>query len=257
MRHILSADNRSILERFAVPGTLVALDFDGTLAPIVPDRDRAALLPATRKLLAELAGRYPCLVISGRARGDLRERLRGTGINAVIGNHGIEPWNESAALENRVRRWLPALGRDLGEIRGVDIENKRFSLAVHYRGAADKDAARDAIETAARALDGARLVGGKQVLNIVPARAPHKGTALQRHLSRSRCRRAIYVGDDDTDEDVFALADRRSILGIRIGRNRESLAAYYLRRQPEIDAFLRLLLELRTARTERRRTPAR
>lgn len=249
MRYLLAEGNHAALKRFAVPGTLVALDFDGTLAPIVRDRDRAALRPSTRKLLAELAVRYPCMILSGRARSDLRERLCGTGINAVIGNHGIEPWSASATLENTVRRWLPLLRDKLGHLRGVDIENKRFSVAVHYRHAENSEQARRAIAATAETLDKVRLIGGKQVVNILPARAPHKGTALERHLTRSRCQRAIYVGDDDTDEDAFALADRRQILGVRIGRNRDSLAEYYLRRQPEIDRFIRLLLEFRTGKS--------
>jgi trehalose 6-phosphate phosphatase len=90
-------------------------------------------------------------------------------------------------------------------------------------------------------------VGGKQVVNIVPARAPHKGAALERERARRRCTTAIYVGDDETDEDVFTLGRPEALLTIRVGRRRSSAAAYYLRSQREIDALLRALARLRRA----------
>ena len=68
MRNILARDHREILGQFASSSTLVAFDFDGTLAPIVPHRDCAAMRSATRCLLRELASLYPCIVISARAQ---------------------------------------------------------------------------------------------------------------------------------------------------------------------------------------------
>ncbi|MBI2994940.1 MAG: trehalose-phosphatase [Gammaproteobacteria bacterium] len=248
MRYILSAANRRILSKFASLNTLVALDFDGTLAPIVHDRDRASLRPSTRHLLAGLAGQYPCVVLSGRTRSDVQARLGGTGIKTVIGNHGIEPWSISPAWEKAVRSWLPLLSDGLKRFHGVSIEDKRFSVAVHYRAETRKQEVRHAIRAVARALGAVRLIGGKQVINILPANAPHKGHAFERQLDHSRCKRAIYIGDDDTDEDVFALPNRQRILTVRVGKDRDSLAGYYLRNQREIDRLIRLLLELRSGR---------
>lgn len=248
MRCIFSAGNRNVLKKFASLDTLVALDFDGTLAPIVHDRNRAALRQTTRRLLAGLAAHYPCVVISGRARSDVLRRLKGTGIEDIVGNHGIEPWTTSPILEKAVRRWLPLLKASLGQFHGVEIEDKRFSVAIHYRGESRKQKARRAIEAAARKLAAVRLIGGKQVINILPAGAPHKGLAFERQLIRSRCNRAIYVGDDDTDEDVFALPGRGRILTVRVGLNRDSLAGYYMCNQRDIDRFIRRLVELRAGR---------
>lgn len=245
MRYIFSAGNRNVLKKFASSDTLVALDFDGTLAPIVRERNRAALRQTTRKLLAELAALFPCVVISGRTRSDVQRRLRGTGIRDIVGNHGIEPWSTSPALEKVVRCWLPLLRAGLSQFHGVGIEDKRFSVAVHYRAERRKLEARRTIEAVARKLGAVRLIGGKQVINILPAGAPHKGLALERQLMHSRCNRAIYVGDDDTDEDVFALPGRGRMLTIRVGPNRDSLAGYYMRNQRDIDRFIRQLMELR------------
>jgi trehalose 6-phosphate phosphatase len=246
MQQILSSRNRPVLRRFALPNTLVAFDFDGTLAPIIRDHHRAALRKTTINLLAKLATLYPCMVISGRARNDVRRRLRGTGIREIIGNHGIEPWSGSPAMEKSVRRWLPLLKCTLRRFRGVVIENKQFSVAIHYRHEPCKREARATIAAVARELGAVRLVGGKQVVNILPAGAPHKGLALERELLKTRCNKAIYIGDDDTDEDVFALPGRRRLLTIRVGLDRRSLARYYLGTQREIDRVIQRLVDLRS-----------
>jgi len=245
MQYIFSSRNRQVLKKFALSNTIVAFDFDGTLAPIVHNRHRAAIRQSTRDLLAILATLYRCVVISGRARNDVRRRLRGIGVRGIVGNHGIEPWSTSPALENAVRHWLPLLKDKLQQFRGVAIENKRFSVAIHYRHEPRKQEARATIAATARDLGAVRLVGGKQVVNILPAGAPHKGLALERELRKMHRSKAIYLGDDDTDEDVFALPDRGRLLSIRVGLNRSSLARYYIRRQSEIDRIIQKLIELR------------
>ena len=68
MNRILSAANVDVLAQYAWSRVLLAFDFDGTLAPIVPDRDDARMRPRTRALLEEICRRYPCAVISGRSR---------------------------------------------------------------------------------------------------------------------------------------------------------------------------------------------
>ena len=148
-------------------------------------------------------------------------------------------------MEKAVRHWLPILKEHLRRFRGVAIEDKRFSVAIHYRHEPRKQAARAAIAAAVRELGAARLVGGKQVVNILPGEAPHKGLALERELLKTGCNKAIYIGDDDTDEDVFALRDCRRLLSIRVGLNRSSLAKYYIRSQREIDRVIRKLVHLR------------
>ncbi len=82
-------------------------------------------------------------------------------------------------------------------------------------------------------------------MSIVSQRAPHKGIALRAELVRLKCDRAVYVGDDETDEDVFSLTDDGlSLFAIRVGRKNHSRAGYFLRNQEEIDELLRLLLRL-------------
>jgi trehalose 6-phosphate phosphatase len=204
--------------------------------------------PATRRLLSVVADRYPSIVVSGRARPDARRWVRGIRLEEVVGNHGIEPLQPTGRMREEVLRWTPLLTQRLSSFKGVSIENKTFSLAVHYRLSREKKKALGAILEAARELGPHRVIAGKQVVNLLPAGAPHKGIAVERERDRLKCDTSIYVGDDETDEDVFAIDAPGRLLSIRVGPRRASHAAYYLRNQAAIDDFLEELLRLRPAR---------
>ena len=245
MKDILSRAGRQILEQFAASNVLLAFDYDGTLSPIVVDRDRASMRPTTRQRLEALAALYPVVVISGRTQADVLRRLRGTGVCDVVGNHGIEPWQATRSVMDEVRRWQPLLRGRLSSLRGVQIEDKGFSVAVHYRQSREKKRARALILEAASRLGDVRVIGGKQVVNILPKDAPHKGLALERERERLGCDTAIYVGDDETDEDVFTLDQPGRLLTIRVGHKRASMADYCIRSQRDIDSLIHALLTLR------------
>ncbi len=196
----------------------------------------------TRQLLRRLATLYPCIVVSGRARADVLSRLEGLNVARVVGNHGAE--TESAPLERQtVQRWKRLLQGELDAIPGVWLEDKGSSLAVHYRQSERKQEAQQRIRTATQRLTAARVYGGKQVVNIVLEEAPHKGDAVLRERERMQCEWVLYVGDDENDEDAFAL--RGNVLAVRIGRKLRSKAAYYLRTQEEIDELLKRLIAVR------------
>jgi trehalose 6-phosphate phosphatase len=144
-----------------------------------------------------------------------------------------------------VERWAPILSRRLSGFKGVRIENKTFSIAVHYRRSREKKKALAAILEAAGALGSVRVIGGKQVVNILPDGAPHKGIALERERDRLRLDTAIYVGDDETDEDVFGLDRPGRLLTVRVGPRRSSQASYYVRSQTAIDELLAVFVSLR------------
>jgi len=245
VKAILSPRQRGLLEQFACSRVLLAFDFDGTLAPIAADRERAWMRARTRARMAAVTERYPAIVISGRSRADVLRRLAGSGVQGVLGNHGSEPCEGSARLETLVHGWTPLLAARLARWPGVQIEDKGLSLAIHYRQSRAKTRARAAILQAAKKLGEVRVLGGKQVVNILPKGAPHKGLALERELRARGCDTAIYVGDDETDEDVFGLDQPGRLLAIRVGASRSSLAPYFLRAQCEIDELLRVLAVLR------------
>lgn len=255
MREILSRANREVLRQFAWSNVLLAFDYDGTLAPIVLDPDRAAMRAGTRRLLATVAARYPTIVVSGRSRRDVRRWLQGVPLKQIVGNHGIEPWQAHRPLMDEVARCLPVLERCLSGHAGVRIENKSYSVSVHYRRSRQKRRALDAILRASARLGAVRVIGGKQVVNILPAGAPHKGMALERERDRLGCDTAIYVGDDETDEDVFALDQPGRLLTIRVAAKRSSRAVYCLRNQAAMDDLLAVLADLRRPALARAAAP--
>lgn len=250
MKDILARSQRRVLAEFAQSNVLLAFDYDGTLAPIVCDPERAVMRRRTRRLLGRLARVYPCVVISGRSRRDVKRMLDGVGVTQVVGNHGIEPHRPSREFRALVRRWRALLSGSLAGLGGVTVEDKGLSLTVHFRRSRRKIHSREAVFCAAAGLPRARVFGGKDVVNVVPRRAPHKGIALEAERDTLGCAKAIYVGDDETDEDVFSHGRRHRLLSIRVGAEASSKASYSLRSQAHIDALLHELLALRE------RTPA-
>lgn len=245
MRSILSKANRGVLVEFAKSPCLVAFDFDGTLAPIVRQPANARMRARTRHLLRRLTEFYPCAVISGRSRADAVRRMEGTGVQTVVGNHGAEAAGSQVKMHKAIQAWKCVLAYALEGWPGVVIEDKGLSLAVHYRTAREKAATGRAVLEAAQLLTGARLVPAKKALNVMLPGAPNKGEALAAECARLHCQSAMYVGDDDTDEDVFAYTHLPRLLTVRIGPKRHSQAAYCLSSQTEIDDLLEVLIALR------------
>ena len=246
MRHLLAAENQHVLAQLARSSTLLAFDFDGTLASIVADRDRAALRPSTRGLLTRLCARYPCAVITGRSRADVEARLEGAPIRHIVGNHGLESVDLPTSADEVMAAVRPLLEAALCQHGGLDVEDKQYSLAVHYRNSPAKRRARMAIHHVVATLPvPMRVVPGKLVINILPRGAPHKGHALLELRQREAARMALYVGDDVTDEEEFELEDEGSLVAARVGHSKRSAAPYFLRDQREIDLLLASLLELR------------
>jgi len=193
----------------------VLCDVDGTLAPIVGDPDDAAVPAQTRETLRELAGLYALVgCVSGRRAVEAR-RLVGVDELAYAGNHGLEllgPGAEQAIVDPAVEEAARAVRAFVLELEaaalsraGLRLEDKGPIQALHWRGAADEEAA----EKRARLIAAqARQAGleprwGRKVLEIRPASGTDKGTAVERLLSEQRIEQALFAGDDRTDLDAF------------------------------------------------------
>jgi len=248
VKPLFAPDQIGVLAQLAWARVLIALDFDGTLAPIVADRERARMRPSTARLLRQVAARYPTAVVSGRSQPDVAARVRGARLRHLVGNHGVEPGAAADLIgfEREVGQARVLLEQALDGRPGLDVEDKRYSLAIHYRRARGKRAARQAIAAAVTALPMAmRIVHGKLVVNVVPAGAPHKGDAVVRLRAREGADTVLYVGDDVTDEDVFELDQPGRLVTVRVGASATSAAAYYIRDQRAIDRLLAALVALR------------
>ncbi|HEY8278119.1 MAG TPA: trehalose-phosphatase [Bdellovibrionota bacterium] len=252
MRYALSPGGIALLKKQAGPGTLFAFDFDGTLAPVRALPGLARISRTTLPLLKRLSTAAPTAAITGRSLKNIRSLVPRT-FRAWAGNHGAEILPRIAqktipsSAKKQVREWAGMLERKLSDEGGrnsVWVEKKTYSLALHFRACRNRALSRLRILEAVSSLNPPpRVVEGKCVVNLLLPDLPQKGEALLRLLRKLHLRRAIYVGDDENDEVVFSLR-RKNVCSVRIGRWRGSRAALYLKRQSEIDRFLRLLLSL-------------
>lgn len=242
MKYFFTRAGRLALMRLQAKNSLIGLDFDGTLSPIVTRAHHAKLPAGTLDLLQCIHRLAPIAIVSGRSRRDLAPRL-GFRPRYVIGNHGLEaPWNttgEKRAAQT-VRAWIEQMDWSRFEHdRGISLENKTYSLSLHYRRAKHPVVAARELMKAARKLSPApRLIPGKYVINLTAPRTPDKGGAMVKAMAHAKRRTAIFVGDDDTDEDVFRL-EHPSIIGVRVGRRADSKAEFYLKNQSEVPRLLR------------------
>ncbi len=238
MIYAFSPEGVACLAAVLAADPLLAFDIDGTLAPIVERPDEARLPDDVQNCLVQLAQRFDVAIITGRSIDDARRMLSFTP-RYLIGNHGAEGlpgWRErSAGFERIVRAWQQTLAA-CGALAtaGVALENKRYSLSLHYRRAPNPAAAHDAIRGCLQRIDPEpRIILGKAVVNLLPLDAPDKGDALRTLIEETRCSSVLYVGDDDTDETVFGLR-LPSVLTVRVEPAADSAAALYLRDQREV-----------------------
>jgi trehalose 6-phosphate phosphatase len=252
VKPLFGSDGRTALAAMMRGRALLAFDFDGTLAPIVARPGDARIpLPVARRL-SRLAERLPVAVITGRAVADVGVRL-GFAPRFVVGSHGLE---DAEALTTR--RWAEALDPLRARLAmrhaevahaGVTVEDKHFSLALHYRLAPEPGRARQAIDAVLREVDAPLEVGeGKCVVNVVPRGAPDKGDALLDLAARCQADAGLFIGDDDNDEAAFAKAPGQWVT-VRIGpQTSRSRARFYLDGPTQMPVLLQTLLELHGAR---------
>ncbi len=202
----------------------VLTDFDGTLAPIVPDPDDARPLPGVPGVLARLSERFGVVgVISGRPARFLERHLAASGPAVrLVGVYGFE-WIEDGIVRRapEVEPWVPAASEVLAAARaeapkGVGIEDKGASVTLHWRGtpAAGEWASEFAKRWAART--GLTLQPGRMAVEFRPPVDLDKGRVVER-LARD-CTAACFAGDDAGDLAAFAALDRLADAGLRAVR---------------------------------------
>lgn len=245
MKYLFSTAGETALANLLAKPTLLAFDFDGTLAPIV-DRPQDARMPdESRYILKALCEAAPVALISGRSVADLQTRI-GVRPKYLVGNHGLEgiPDNDDrlaachAVCEGWRSQLAPLLAADPAAA-GVALEDKTYSLTLHYRLAPNPPAAAHWLHGALAALTPApHVIGGKHVFNLMPAQSSNKRHALESLLRQEGLEHALYAGDDDTDEAIFSDAPP-PWLTVRIEPSPVSAARFFLRQQEEMATLLR------------------
>lgn len=232
------------------PYRLLALDYDGTLAPFRVERMEAVPLPAVATALAELrtCERTTVSIVSGRPVRELLVLL-GEPHLLIIGAHGYErklPERdiERIPLSESSRRGLDtAFERAVAAGLASDLERKTGSVALHVRGRTNPDALLDRTAHLWQPLADEHSLALRRFNGGIELRVPdrNKGTAVADLLdSLPENTLAVYVGDDDTDEDVFRVLRSRRGIGIRVGDPGERTAASgHLKDCAHVAEFLR------------------
>ncbi|HEV7438536.1 MAG TPA: trehalose-phosphatase [Methylobacterium sp.] len=204
------------------------LDFDGTLVEIAPRPDQVRVAPELVPALERLRGRLggALAIVTGRPVTVIDDFLAPARFD-VAGLHGVELRVDGFQAGGRpedhpaLRARVATLQAMVADLDAVLIEDKGASVAVHWRLATPADASR--AEAAVRAI-AAELAGeyrlqlGKAVGEIVPAAAT-KGHAIRALMQRAPYagRRAVFLGDDRTDELAFEAVNQDGGLSIRVG----------------------------------------
>ncbi|MER7666516.1 MULTISPECIES: trehalose-phosphatase [unclassified Streptomyces] len=204
---------------------VVALDFDGTLAEIVPDPEQARAHPEAVPALAQLAPRVGSVaVITGRPAG-VAVRYGGfagvPGLDhlVVLGHYGAERWDAVTGTVNTpaphpgvaaARAELPGFLDDIGAWKGTWIEEKGQAVAVHTRRASDPQAAFEALRDPLAGLaarHGLVLEPGRMVLELRPP-GIDKGVALAEYVREVDAEAVLYAGDDLGDLPAYAAVEK-------------------------------------------------
>jgi trehalose-phosphatase len=234
---------------------LVALDFDGTLAPLRDDPSTSRIAPGGEAVLARLAAapHVHLAIVSGRPMADLPTLARLPVGTELVGSHGAERARltatgfdrDAVALSDEQADALAALGGQAAAIArgrdGVWVETKPAAVVVHTRLTTPDIAAlaqADALALAARA--GIRPLRGKDVVEL-PLLDADKGSALTALRDEYAAAVVLYAGDDVTDEHAFAVL-RPGDVSVKVGPG-ETVAAYRVATAGELVGALAALAD--------------
>lgn len=247
----MTAADAAIEAVSTTPVLLVALDFDGTLAPLVDDPMTARMTPRARAAVDALAALPDTVValVSGRSLGHLREVAEHDDASPLwlAASHGAQFWvpgtgeeptpddADDLALRDRLHGEITD---GLAHLDGVWIEPKEFGVGVHTRRA-DADTTGEAREIADRLVAEHapewRRRTGHDILEFA-FRHEGKDSAVQHLRERTRAAAVIFAGDDVTDEDALRTLGAGD-LGIHVGAGDTAATL----KVADIDAFIDVL----------------
>jgi trehalose 6-phosphate phosphatase len=229
-------------------GLLVALDFDGTLAPIEDDPDAPEITRANRRAVERLVDHPDTLVavVSGRQLADLRPRIGIEGVR-YVGNHGLEytvdgereVHPEAEARMEDLQAAREDIEARLADMEGVHVEDKAVTLTVHYRRArnASAETVRAVVADVVDPIEGLKTGSGKMIVEVKPTVDWHKGAIVEWLADEvPESWQTVYVGDDTTDEDAFRVLGEGDF-GVLVGE-RSTAADYRVSAQCEVSRLL-------------------
>ncbi len=226
---------------------LFFLDYDGTLTPIVERPELAVMSTEMRDVVKELSEKHIVAIVSGRMREDVQKLVAIDGL-LYAGSHGFDIMGSGLSLvEPRVREIIPVvsevieyLKKEIGNISGALIEEKKFSVAVHYR-LVDQEyipEIKNVVNDIIKKHNKLRLMSGKKVFEILPNIDWDKGKAIRWIMDALKISwseaSVIYIGDDVTDEDAFRALRTRGTAILVADKAKESTADFQLSSPDEV-----------------------
>jgi len=231
------------------------LDYDGTLTPIVERPELAVISEKMRETVTSLSKKFTTAIVSGRMREDVKNLAKIEGI-VYGGSHGFDIQGVGVSMiQPQAKETIPivdkvtqGLKENVGKIEGVIIEEKKFSVAVHYRLAADAELAgiQEVVENTVKENPSLRLMHGKKVFEILPAIDWNKGKAVRwimktLNVNWEDCN-IVYIGDDTTDEDAFREICSRGVAILVSAQPKASSAHFSLEKPDDVEKLFERLL---------------
>jgi len=253
MKHLLASEYSQVLPLNRCQYQ-VFCDFDGTLVNIASAPHKIYVNEYIPRLLSDLDEKCQFCIVSGRALKDLQNYLPISEFN-VYGCHGAEfsPKGQGCDKDPCVNELLQSVELMLGDILfqypGVMIEEKPYSIAIHYRSySGDEQDLKRTLEGIVSSFPGQlKLLAGKKVFEFCLCNI-NKGVAVSDYINKqSKVSRkssgvmTIFVGDDVTDEAGFKTINALNGISIRVGRIKDSAAQYYVDDIYEVHALLEYL----------------
>jgi len=244
--------NGSVPPLAAADSDALFLDVDGTLLKIVSHPDAVKVPPDLIALLDRLVQRFggALALISGRSIDNLDQLFTPLRLPCA-GVHGLERRGADASVHRGDAAELlaplrPALTEYVASRDGLLLEDKGQSLALHFRNAPALGPEAEAFLTrlVAPVASSVELKRGKMVLELKSGDAD-KGTAIAAFMQEPpfSSRRPVFIGDDVTDEDGFAVVDALGGVTVRVGYGGESVATHRLADEDSVFDWLRRLLD--------------
>jgi trehalose-phosphatase len=250
----------SAKDAFTKRDPAIFLDYDGTLTPIVDKPELALLSEDMRRTLEQLLDKYKVAIVSGRGREDVENLV---GIKGIFyaGNHGFDiKGPEFSMIQPDAERAMPLIQKaidyfkeKLSSIEGLLVEEKRFSVAVHYR-LVDQERYLSKIRAEVEGLvareESLRLIWGKKVFEILPNIYWNKGCAIRWIAAALKLSfkddSIIYIGDDTTDEDAFRTIRSRGSTILVAEELRSSAADFWVKGPDSVKELFQKLIDLKS-----------
>jgi len=224
------------------------LDYDGTLTPIVDKPELAVLSKETRDVVRQLSEKYTTAIVSGRLRDDVQKLVDIKGL-FYAGSHGFDIVGDGISMIHPVAKEaipvvtevIEKLKKELGDISGLLVEEKKFSVAVHYRLVDENkylSRIKKSVDKIIQSHKQLRLMHGKKVFELLPNIDWNKGMAIRwimRALKISwNDASIVYIGDDTTDEYAFRVVRTRGTAILVSDKIKESTADFQLSSPDEV-----------------------